>query len=161
MRPSLCDRTRALLSEGLDAPMSEVERRAIARHTSECAACRAFEAQSHWLTRELRTAPLEPIPRPVVVSHVQARRLSSRVMGNVASAAALLVVVVGGYAVGTDRSVDQTSELGITSGPGAESAQADPLRALRVDALRAGELAILPESDPPRGVKPARPATDG
>ena len=161
MSPSLCDRTRALLSERLDVAMSEVERRRVGRHTSSCPACRAFEEQTRWLSDELRAAPLEALPRPVVVSPARARRLSSRTLGNVASAAALLVVVVGGFVVGTDASVEQPSELGITSGAGAESAVSDPLRALRVDALRAGELPILPETGPSPAVKPARPVVDG
>ena len=161
MSPSLCDRTRALLSERLDVAMSEVERRRVGRHTSSCPACRAFEEQTRWLSDELRAAPLEALPRPVVVSPARARRLSSRTLGNVPSAAALLVVVVGGVLLGTDASVEQPSELGITSGAGAESAVGDPLRALRVDALRAGELPILPETGPSPAVKPARPVVDG
>ena len=160
MSPSACDRTRALLSERLDGQISEVERRRIERHTSECAACRAFEAQSGWLTHELRAAPFEPLPRPVTVSRVRPRRVSTRAVGNLASAAALLVVVVGGFVVGTDGSVDQANELGIT-GVGADYAVSDPLRALRVDALRSGELPMLPETVPAPAVKPARPAVDG
>ena len=157
MSPSLCDRTRALLSERLDGAISEVERRRVARHTSTCAACRAFEERTRWLADELRAAPLEALPRPVVVLPSRARRLSSRTLGNAASAAALLVVVVGGFVVGTDASVEPPNELGVTSGAGAEYALSDPLRALRVDALRAGELPILPETGPAPAVKPARP----
>ena len=76
MSPSLCDRTRALLSERLDGAISEVERRRVARHTSTCPACRAFEERSRWLADELRAAPLEALPRPVVVSPRRGRDVS-------------------------------------------------------------------------------------
>jgi len=36
----------------------------------------------------------------------------------------------------------------------------DGLRAIKVDALRAGELRILPPASTPRSVKPVRPASD-
>jgi predicted anti-sigma-YlaC factor YlaD len=160
MPPSLCQRTRVLLSERLDVGLSEVERLAVARHTSECAACAAFEAQAGWLTEELRSAPLESPLRPVIVSPARVRRVPSRVAANAVSAAAMLVIVVGGLAIGTDASVDEAQDLALTSGPAAESALSDPLRAIRVEALRAGELPILPAPDLRPAAKPARPATD-
>jgi anti-sigma factor RsiW len=100
MRPSRCDRTRSLLSQGLDGAISEVERRATARHIARCADCRAFEAQSRWVTEELRAAPLLELPRRVVLTPVRTHRISSRLVGNVASIAALLAVSVGGWATG-------------------------------------------------------------
>src|SRR5262245_17496526 len=101
IRPLACERARALLSAHLDVVLSEHEERAVAQHVSECAACSAFEAQSRWLTHELRRAPPEWPSRPVFDSTFRKRRLSKRVADKVAPAAALLVVVVGGYAVGT------------------------------------------------------------
>jgi anti-sigma factor RsiW len=156
-----CDRTRALISQRLDGVVSEMEARAIARHTAGCAACSAFEAQSRWLSEELRAAPLEELPRPVVVAPVRAHRVPSRLVGNVASIAALLVVAVGGWAVGLGASNEASGEFtapAITSP--SEALLGDGIRALRVDALRAGELPILPQSPPSHSVKPARPATD-
>ena len=152
MSPSLCDRTRALLSERLDGAISEVERRRVARHTSTCPACRAFEERPLAGGRDAgRAARGAPPTRRRLPS--RARRLSSRTLGNAASAAALLVVVVGGFVVGTDG--------GGPNAPGSRRRRrvrlSDPLRALRVDALRAGELPILPETGPEPAVKPARP----
>jgi predicted anti-sigma-YlaC factor YlaD len=160
MPPSLCQRTRALLSERLDVTLSEVERLAVARHKSECAACAAYAAQIGWLTEELRSAPLETPARPVIVSPARVRRVPSRVAANAASAAAMLVIVIGGLAIGTDAPVEQAEELAITTGPTAESTLGDPLRAIRVEALRAGELPILPATELKPAAKPARPATD-
>jgi predicted anti-sigma-YlaC factor YlaD len=160
--PSRCDRTRALLSQRLDCGLTELERRMVDGHTAQCADCRAFEAQTRWVTEELRAAPLVRLPRQVAVAGFRARRAWSRAAGNVASAAALLVVVVGGYVVGTTASVDGPNALraSTASGQATEAVFGDALRALRVDALRAGELPILPETDPPRGVKPVLPAVD-
>lgn len=152
--PPSCNRARALLSERLDGALSQVERRAAARHLAGCASCREFDAQSRWLANELRARPLEPLPRPVVVPRLRTSRVTSRLVGNIASAAALLVVVVGGYAIVTESVVNPKNELGIKSSAAAGAAQGDPLRALRVDALRAGELRILPKTPPPVHVKP-------
>ena len=86
-----CDCTRALLSRQLDAPLSELERRAVARHADGCAACRRSQRDSRWITEELRTAPLEPLPPARDGRQCPRRRSPIRVVANVASAAALLV----------------------------------------------------------------------
>ena len=155
-----CDRARALISQRLDGAVSEIEARAIARHTAACAACSAFEAQSRWLSEELRAAPLEEIPRPVVVAPVRARRIPSRLVGNAASIAALLAVTAGGWAVGLGTSQEVSGEFSAPASTSPSAVFGDGIRALRVDALRAGELPILPQIPPPHSVKPARPATD-
>ncbi|MCZ7588026.1 MAG: zf-HC2 domain-containing protein [Gaiella sp.] len=152
-----CDRTRALISQRLDDAISEMEARAIARHTAGCAACRAFEAQSGWLAEQLRTAPLDELPRPVVVAPVRARRLPSRALGNVASIAAMVVVAVGGWAVGFNASTEAPEDFAAPASTSPNSVFGDGIRALRVDALRARELPVLPHVPPPHSVKPARP----
>ena len=158
MRPSRCDRTRSLLSQGLDGAISEVERRATARHIARCADCRAFDAQSRWVTEELRAAPLLELPRRVVLAPVRTRRISSRLVGNVASIAALLAVSVGGWATG--MSVPTGSSTNRALPPLRDSVNVDALRALHVEALRAGQLPMLPETRPPANVKPPRQADD-
>lgn len=157
MRPSRCDRARSLLSQQLDGAISDLERRAISRHTAQCADCRAFEAQSRWLTEELRAAPLEAPSGPVSLTPVRVLRVSSRLVGNVASIAAVLVVSVGGWAVGFGSSADSSRGQAVPLLH--ESVTGDALRALHVEALRAGELPMLPESRP-ANVKPPRPAVD-
>ena len=157
MRPSGCDRTRSLASQGLDGAISEVERRFVALHLAGCADCRAFEAQCRFLTEELRSAPFVEPAHPVVVAPLRARRVSTRFVGNVASIAALLVVSVGGWAVGASVSADSGNRA---VPPLRESVSGDALRALHVEALRAGELPMVPTSPRPANVKPPRPAVD-
>ena len=151
MRPSRCDRIRSLLSQGLDGAISEVERRAVARHTVQCTDCRAFEAQSRFVTEALRADRLLEPPHPVVVTLVRTRRVASRLVRNVASIAAVLLVSIGGWAVGSSVSTD-ASRPAVPPVP--ESLSGDALRALRVDALRAGELRILPDTPPAVHAKP-------
>ena len=157
MRPSRCDRTRSLLSQQLDGAISEVERRSVALHLERCSDCRAFEAQSRLVTEQLRAAPLLRPPRPLVLAPVRGRRVSSRLLGNVASMAALLVVSIGGWAVGASVSTDSGDRA---VPPLRESVSGDALRALHVEALRAGELPMLPPTPRPTNVKPPRPAVD-
>jgi hypothetical protein len=155
-----CDRTRALLSRQLDTQLPELERRAVALHTERCAACRSFERDALWITEELRAAPLEPLRRPVAVM-VPRRPFPTRVVANIASAAALLVVAVGGVTLasqppegGSAQVLGQASTLDLRFG--------DPgLREIRREALLAGELQVLPKSDWPSHGKPALPATGG
>lgn len=157
MRPSRCDRTRSLLSQRLDAAISDVERRAIARHTARCADCRVFEAQSRWVTEELRAAPLLEPPHTVVVTPVRARRISSRLVGNVASIAALLAVSIGGWATGMSLPTGSSANRAVP--PLRDSVNGDALRVLHVEALRAGELPMVPATPRP-SVKPPRSADD-
>jgi anti-sigma factor RsiW len=154
-----CDRTRALLSQQLDGALTEVETRAVARHLVGCAACRAFEEQSRWVTAALRGAELEPLPRPLEISPVRAGRISRRAVGGVASIAATIVVAVGGWAVGTNANHGVSGDLAAPGGAAPGTVFGDGLRAIKVDALRAGELPILPPAAP-RSVKPVRTVTD-
>jgi anti-sigma factor RsiW len=152
-----CDRTRALLSRQLDTRLSEFERRAIAIHTARCTACRAFERDSRWITEELRAAPLQPLPRPVTIT-VPRRRLPTRVVANIASAAALLAMVLGGVTL-TSQPPDGASTEQALASPAFDTRMGDPvLREIHREALRSGELQILPASEPRPGVKPALPA---
>src|SRR5262245_15483285 len=98
-----CDRTRALLSRQLDAALAELERGAIGIHAARCASCRGFERESRWITEELRAAPLQPLPRPVTLTVPARRRLPARALANVASAAALLAVALGGVTIATQE----------------------------------------------------------
>jgi predicted anti-sigma-YlaC factor YlaD len=158
-RPS-CDRTRALLSRKLDGALSELELRAVDAHTARCAECRAFEAQTWWITAELRHAPLAAIPEPVAVRAIR-RRFPMRIAANAASAAALLAVTIGGASLAIDRSGSSANAptFGLTA---ADARLGDAgIREIRRAGLQSGELRILPESDPPNGVKPALPEIDG
>ncbi len=153
-----CDRTRALISRRLDTPLSELERRAVALHTTRCAACRAFEQQSGWITEGLRAAPLEPLPRPVAIV-LPRRRMPLRVAANVASAAALVIVALGGVAHVAQPADGPSAAQALPSQP-LDIRVADPvLREIRRDGLRRGEIKVVPPTQAP-GVKPALPVVD-
>ena len=152
------DRTRALLSRQLDAELTELERRAVAIHTTRCAACRRFERDSRWLTHELRSAALAPLPRPVAII-VPRRRLPTRVASNIASAAALIAVAIGGATLAS-QPPEQASQQALTLAPATDTRLGDPvLRQIRREALLAGELHVLPGDEAPEG-KPMLPAID-
>jgi hypothetical protein len=152
-----CDRTRALIARQLDAPLSELERRAVALHTTRCVACRAFEGDSRWITEELRSAPLERLPRPVTIT-VPKRRLPQRVVANVAAAAALVAVALGGVAHVAQPTVGPSAQA--LPAPGSLDLRlGDPvLREIRRDGLRTGEIKVVPPTRSPG--KPALPAVD-
>ncbi len=153
-----CDRSRALLSRALDAPLSELERRTVAVHIARCAGCSAFERESRWLTETLRSAPLAPLPRPLVVTFPR-RRLPIRVVANVASAAALVAVAIGGASWAAQPPTGTPSIHGTALSSSADLRSGDPgLREIRRDGLRTGEIQVLPETDPPDHGKPALPA---
>jgi predicted anti-sigma-YlaC factor YlaD len=158
MRPSRCDRTQSLLSQQLDVAISDVERRAVTRHLARCADCRAFDAQSRWVTEELRAAPLLDLPHAFAVAPVRARRITSRLVGNVASVAALIAVGIGGWATGMSLPTGPSGNQAVP--PLRESVNGDALRALHVEALRAGQLPMLPATRSPASVKPPRSADD-
>ena len=152
-----CDRTRALIARQLDAPLSELERRAVALHTTRCAACRAFEHDSGWITDVLRAAPLEPLPRPVTIT-LPSRRLPQRIVANVAAAAALVAVALGGVAHVAQPDVGPSAQA--LPAPGTLDLRlGDPvLREIRRDGLRTGAIKVVPPAQP--AGKPVLPPTD-
>ena len=87
-------------------------------------------------------------------------RFTRRVVGGAASVAATVVVAVGAWAVGTTANHDVSGDLAAPGGAAPGTVFGDGLRAIKVDALRAGELRILPPASTPHSVKPARPASD-
>jgi anti-sigma factor RsiW len=93
VRPSLvCERVRAQVSLELDGELSQLERRMVAAHLQRCADCRSFEEALGAFTLELRAAPLEVLPHPVVV---RAPRRVSLTATPAAVAAALAIAVLG------------------------------------------------------------------
>ena len=154
-----CDRTRALLSRQLDAPLSQLEHRSVAIHTTRCPACRAFDRQSRWITEELRAAPMAPLPRPVTVT-LPRRRLPTRVVANVASAAALLAVALGGVTLASQPQ-SLASDQALAPVGAVDTRLGDPvMREIRREGLRSGEIQMLPATGTPPGVKPALPAIE-
>ena len=88
--PAHCERTRQWVSAELDGRLSEFEQALLDGHLGTCASCSAFRASVARFTQELRSAPLERLEEPVVVSRV--RRRTFRIAPAVA---ALAVTAVG------------------------------------------------------------------
>jgi len=77
----------------LDDELSQLERRMLDAHLQRCAECRAYAADLTTFTHQLRSAPLEPLRRPVVVA--RPRRLAfARLQAGVAAAIAIVAVGV-------------------------------------------------------------------
>lgn len=92
-RPLICDRVRTQVSLLLDAEVSELDRRLVAAHVKRCADCRAFEASVRTITGTLRTAPLEPLVRPIYLA--RPRRRISLASVQYSAAATLLIATLG------------------------------------------------------------------
>ena len=86
-------------------------------------------------------------------------RFTRRLVGSAASVAATVVVAVGAWAVGTTANHAVSGDLAAPGGAAPGTVFGDGLRAIKVDALRAGELPILPPAAP-RSVKPVRTVGD-
>src|SRR5436309_12686650 len=62
-----CERMRASISAALDGELSEPESIRVGDHVEHCAWCRGFQADTKGFVSTLRTAPLEPLGRPLAV----------------------------------------------------------------------------------------------
>ena len=93
-RAMLCDRTREWAALRLDAELSEFETAIMTAHLDRCQECRAFAADVAAITRELRSTPLEPLPRRIELRAARRFPLAQRHI-QVAAAAALVVLATG------------------------------------------------------------------
>jgi anti-sigma factor RsiW len=66
-RTTPCERAAEWISLDLDGELSDRDRAALARHVGHCPACARLLATTAAITSLLRTSPLEPPPRPIVV----------------------------------------------------------------------------------------------
>jgi predicted anti-sigma-YlaC factor YlaD len=92
-RAQRCDRAREWISLQLDGELSEFERIVLEAHVARCGDCRAFRVDVRGISRELRHAPLEPLPRPIVLP--RRTRVAGRTLQYVAAAAAAVAVAIG------------------------------------------------------------------
>jgi len=86
-----CRRARELASLELDDELNQLEQARLAVHVRRCEPCREFRQGVNAMTGALRSAPLEPIPRQVMLPY--RRRMTLRAMQ--VSVAATLVVATG------------------------------------------------------------------
>jgi predicted anti-sigma-YlaC factor YlaD len=89
-----CERAQSWASLELDGELSQLEHALLTTHLNRCATCAETVAGMRTLTAELRTAPLEPLERPVVVITAPARRARPLAL-RLALAATLAAVAAG------------------------------------------------------------------
>lgn len=94
MRSSIgyCERARTWASLRVDGELSEIEQALLDAHLERCAECRRFESSLGAFETLLRSAPLEPVPRPITVRPLR----SSRSLRLLQAAAAVAVVATAG-----------------------------------------------------------------
>ena len=90
----LCDRTREWVALRQDGELSEYETGIMTSHLERCDECLAFAADVTAITREIRSTPLEPLPRAIELAGPRRFTLPRRHL-QVAAAAALVVVAAG------------------------------------------------------------------
>ena len=128
LRPRRCDRAREAVSLRVDGKLSEFEDALLDAHLDRCAACSAFAHDVAGMTTTLRTAPLERLDHPVVISRPP--RSPFRVV-QVAAAAAVIVVAAG---IGSTLSLLRSGEPVVRASGDAKalvSVDADDVRAQR------------------------------
>ena len=86
-----CDGARAQVSRRLDGELSVLEERMLDAHLTRCSDCRSFEREVARFTRDLRTAPLEPLGFPIEVGRSR-RAILARVQVGIAAAVAVAVI---------------------------------------------------------------------
>lgn len=108
-----CDCARTYTSLELDSELSELERRFLAAHVDRCESCRAYRADVHLFTTQIREAVVEaPLRRVRISAHVESRLPLQRL-----GAVAAVLVVIGGTtglltpATGTEQRVHGQPEF--------------------------------------------------
>jgi hypothetical protein len=123
------------VSAELDGRLSEFEQALLEGHLSTCAGCSAFRGSVVGFTQELRSAPLERLEEPIVVSRAR-RRISFRIAPAVA---ALAVTAVGLGSILASSIVRPGSEVSQAPGSASEpqlSPASGPVNLSSLNALR-------------------------
>jgi predicted anti-sigma-YlaC factor YlaD len=162
MRPTSslsCDRTRALISCGLDGRLHDLERRFLEAHLRRCDDCKSFSEETEWFTSAMRTAePLRPSVPVALPSRRRRIRVPQRTVAS-AAAAAVVLVLAGNVALTTPGHDNPEGALA-ASGMRQSVLGGDSIRSLRRADLVSGRLSFAtPGSEPVVGAnKPALPA---
>jgi anti-sigma factor RsiW len=148
-----CRDTRELVSLELDGQLSELDSARLSSHLERCAACSELKFQLEHLTLALRSAPLEPLRRPIALPH-RARLFLRPLQVGAAAAAIVLVAGLAGI-LGTLRSNAPARRV-----PTAETGEGiDALRAVRrPQLLRATRPSAPPSAAQQVGRTGPRPA---
>ena len=93
-RGVLCERARSWAALAPDGELSELEQKLLDAHLARCGACSRFSVQVAAVAAELRSAALQPLPRPVSIPTWRRRPAYARVRA-VGAAAAVAVMALG------------------------------------------------------------------
>lgn len=171
----------ALLSARLDAPLSDLQEQSLATHLAHCHPCSQFAAQMNAMRAGIHALPRLPAS-PIVSRQVRERisqpismwgRLGGLLSGRVgfaplAATVAMLILVLGGYALFRDNG--ENGRLGPTISAGTQialnstaTAGADSVTQTSSSSIPPGE--ILPTDVPTelpnvRGIEPEPTATE-
>lgn len=107
-RGVLCERARSWAALAPDSELSELEQKLLDAHLVRCGACSRFAVQVMAVTAELRSAALEPLPRPVSIPAWRRRPVYTRVR-TVGAAAAVALMALGIAARGPLTTSEQQS----------------------------------------------------
>jgi len=110
-RSVTCERVRAFVSLRLDSETSQLEQRMLEAHLVHCDECRVYADDLDAFTDALRSAPFEPLERPVVVARP---RRPAAALSRLGVAAGVAIVAIGSML-----------QVGL---PGAESSARQPTR---------------------------------
>ena len=132
--PAHCERARQWVSAELDGRLSEFEQALLEGHVSTCAGCSAFRASVARFTQELRSAPLERLEEPVLVSRV--RRRTFRIAPAVAALAVAAVGLGSILASTVVRPGTEVSQLPGSSGEPRLSPASGPVNLSSLNGLR-------------------------
>lgn len=91
---TLCERARTWAALAPDGELSELERKLLDAHVQRCAACAQFAIDVAAVAAELRSAALQPLPRPLALPIWRRRPVYARFRA-VGAAAAVAVMALG------------------------------------------------------------------
>ena len=89
---------RASISAELDGALSDFESILLRGHLLRCGSCRVFKRDSGSIAHALRTAPLEPMSRPLIVSRRRPFAFRALQLPGAAALAVLMVASGGLFA---------------------------------------------------------------
>jgi anti-sigma factor RsiW len=144
----LCDRTREWSALELDGELSEFERALMRAHLDRCDECREFAAEVNEIAARLRSAALEPLPRPVTLP--APRRIASFRHVQVAAAAAVVLAAAGLGGLYGSVSGEEPGAAVASSHPTSLAAVSEDrlVRAVRLAYLKPKALPSLGQSKP-------------
>jgi len=135
-RGVLCERARSSAALAADGELSELERKLLDAHVARCGACSRFSVEVAAVAARLRSAALQPLPRPVSIPTWRRRPVYARV--RLAGAAAAVAVMALGIASRAPLSAGEPQALRlapVVDFSGGDLVEQQELRTIRREAI--------------------------